>query len=200
MAKSKGDARKSRQMARGGYTIAQAACFAMRFLHHKEGSTFNQIRGVLRKSGIDVSNFILKKVLHRLKHWKVVTCKKAHYKLTGKRCPHKKGKKPTKAMKATRKSLHSSMRRKAGLQARKGRTCARVVYRHLQKSPKKGLMFQSIKGHFNHGKMYISNFILLKVLQQMRKQKVIKLYHARNKLTGKKLKNRRRKSKKSKKH
>ena len=179
------EAKRARQRARGGYTIQQSAVFAIRKLKHKKGSTFNQIRGVIRKSGIMVSNFVLKKVMQRLVMLKVVSLKKWHYSLTGKHCPSRTyGKKRTSEVEGIRKDVRSKMNRRAGLQCRHGRTCVRVVFRGLKTAPKKK-MFNQVKAQFTHGKMFISNFILLKVLQEMRRKKVVKLIKGRNKLTGK---------------
>merc|ERR1711881_819779 len=159
---------------RAGMTIAQCITFAIRKSGNKKGLVFKQIRTCLKRSGINMSNFIVKNVLKKMLKWGVVKRTNRRYKLTGKRCPsHLKNKhvnKKRRVPKAQRKAdakFKNKMARAAKKMARGGRTIEHCVHDALKVRKNKTL---------NE----------IHVMQRLRAKKVVKIYQFRYKNTGNK--------------
>merc|ERR1711881_502586 len=150
---------------RAGMTIAQCITFAIRKSGNKKGLVFKQIRTCLKRSGINMSNFIVKNVL-----------KKMHV---------NKKRRVTKAQRKADAKFKNKMARAAKKMARGGRTIEHCVHDALKVRKNKTLneihaMLAKKAG------MKVSKFVLRHVMQRLRAKKVVKIYQFRYKNTGNK--------------
>merc|ERR1712226_1563874 len=82
--------------------------------------------------------------------------------------------------------LRSKMIKLAHKAARNGRTYEQVVFDYLKENPM--MMFNSISFYLKENNMKCSNFILIKVLERLRKKGVVVIEDGKwNSLTGKKI-------------
>jgi len=191
---------------RAGMTIAQCIAFSIRSTGKKDGLLFRQIRACLKRSGVDMSNFIIKNVLNKMVKWGVVKrTSKTRYILTGKRCPshlnnkqvNNKRRIPKKQRIADRK-FKNTMRKAAKKMARGGRTFEQCVHAALGK--RKNRTLNEIHAMLNkQAGMKTSKFVLKHVMDRLRAKKVVKIYQFRYKNTGNKFPAKKRRSNKSKK-
>merc|ERR1719219_1168186 len=132
------------------------------------------------------------KFLRNLKKWKVVKTTpkdRAHYKLTGKRCPAliqtkklNKKRNKTKAAKAADRKFRRKMAKVAHKIARGGRTmeqCANDVL----KAHKKMTMLNML-ALLNKSGVVCSKFVLKHVLKRLRSKGVLKIYRGSYSRTG----------------
>ena len=88
----------------------------------------------------------------------------------------------TRLQKKDRK-FRQKMRRFAHLKNRGGRTYEVVVFEFLTSNKNK--TFNQIQAYLRANNMKCSNFVLLKVLERLRKKKCVKLHKAKNSVTKK---------------
>merc|ERR1711974_539556 len=83
---------------------------------------------------------------------------------------------PMPSAKSRKNNSSSSKRRinKKALKARRGRTLAQCVYMSVRAAGKSGLSFTRIAECMKKSGVEVSNFVLMKVMKKMKKQRVLK--------------------------
>merc|ERR1712139_627964 len=139
--------------------------------------TFLQINTCMKRADIKVSKFVLRKTLTKLIKWKVVKTTpkdRAHYELTGKRCP---------ALIQTNKLNKKRNKTKAAKKiARGGRTMEQCADDVL-KAHKKMTMLNML-ALLNKNGVKCSKFVLKHVLKRLRNKGVLKIYRGSYSRTG----------------
>jgi hypothetical protein len=172
------------------------------------------VKNLISAAKIEVSNFVLKKVFKKMMKLKILQKSKnsktryetnkdsKNSKVPTSKTLLKQKRKSQKSKKLSKEQLEdkkfrSKFKRLAQKMLRKGKTIEFMVYEHLSIKDghwKKKYTFNQVKAYLKSKHVKISNFILLKVLERLRKKKILKLKNGKNIVTGKKIK----KSKKSK--
>lgn len=176
---------------RNGKTVQQCILLTVNAYGAKHGVTPNQIKKCLNNNNIQVSDLVLKKSLKKMLKKKVLAHTKGtnggkRYAATGKALSgpsiNRKKRLTTRLQKKDLK-FRQKMRRFAHLKNRGGRTYEVVVFEFL--TTNKNKTFNQVKAYLTANNMKCSNFVLLKVLERLRKKKCVKLYKAKNSVTKK---------------
>lgn len=175
---------------RHGKTVAQVVLLTLNaYSSNDHGCTFIQLQKCMKSANINVSTFILKKVLHKMFALKVIKhTTKTRYAATGVHLPRSRTfvrKRATKKSNKDNQEFRNLLRRIANKQKRGGKTFAKVIFDYLGSDGHKSETFNQIKAFLNHGDMHINNFILKKVLDRLRENHFVKCVNAHNRLTGK---------------
>jgi len=179
---------------RAGMTIAQCVALAIRNAGKKKGLAFKQIHACLTRSGIQISNFILKNTLNKMIVWKVLKkSTKWHYKLRKSSCPSHLNNKHvnekrnrSKAQRVADQKFLNKMNRVARKIARGDRTMEQCVVDALRVKKKRTFkqlhtLFQTQAG------MQVPKHVLKHVVGRLREKHVIKIYRGYYMRTGKKM-------------
>jgi hypothetical protein len=159
-------------------------------------ASMSQIHRMFKKLNITRVSFSnIKRTIKKMIKLKVVKVRSSNKKLvtkfesTGKILPKKficKRKYTTVRIIKKDKKLRSKMIKLAHKAARNGRTYEQVVFDYLKENPM--MMFNSISYYLKENNMKCSNFILIKVLERLRKKGVVVIEDGKwNSLTGKKI-------------
>jgi len=177
---------------RHGRTIAQVVLIGIHAFGSEKGATFTQLKKFLKHADVNVSNFVLKKVLKKMTMRKVLSCPKGYYLATGKSLPTSSKNRRKRATHRTKKSdrkFRNKLRREARKIARGGRTVERVVFDIMspgQGHKRQSFTFNQVKASMKKDGITCTNFVLVKVMGRLRSKKLVKIEDAHNTLTGKK--------------
>jgi len=175
--------------ARRGRTIAQCVYMSVRAAG-KSGLSFTRIAECMKKSGVEVSNFVLMKVMKKMKKQRVLKCKgkKEAWRLNkAKGCPKRMVmKKRGKNCRSGDRKFKNKMRRNARLVARGNRTMEQCC-NDLLKSHEGSMTMNQMLAYLNGHGIVVSKFVLKHVLQRLRAKKVFKIYQGYYSRTGKRL-------------
>jgi len=186
----------SKTEIRAGKTLKQLTLLAVRSFPEKQ-ATFNQIKAILKRDppNVEVSNFVLKRVLQDLRKRNFVTYSGAKFHCTGKNLSSSKrkrnlSKRQKKARGKEARNLRKSLVTQADRMTKQRKAVLdRVVMkamRSLKRQAEKsggriGFMFMSIKAQItaNTGKT-LRNIVIVESLQRLRERGLIVLKKARN--------------------
>jgi len=187
----KWSAARRNKFNRNGKTVQQCILLTVNAYGAKQGVTPNQIKKCLNNNNIMISDLVLKKSLKKMLKKKVLAHTKGtnggkRYAATGKALSgpsiNRKKRLTTRLQKKDLK-FRQKMRRFAHLKNRGGRTYEVVVFEYL--TTNKNKTFNQVKAYLVANNMKCSNFVLLKVLERLRKKNCVKLYKAKNSVTKK---------------